>query len=678
MQFSSSRLVLAVVALCPVSAFAQETGLRAGGDDIIVTAERSNRSLRDTATSVAVITGAEAERLPGVLSTYDLIERIPNVVATRQANGAPAIRGIDGAGPAIGANAFFAGTRPRVNFLMDGRTLTFNEAIYLDAGVWDMQQIEVYRGPQSTLQGRNAVAGVIAIKTVDPTFEWTGKARGLIGEDSTWQASGAIGGPLLGQSVAFRVAADYRREHSFIDLVPYAELPHPERMKAMTLRGKLLIQPEGAPDFRSLFTVNYSDSFAPQTLALRRPFTDKVIGTNRTPRFRTRATVGISDTSWQITDGIGLSAFVTATDFRVNRYVNVTNGIAQIDGKEYTAEPRIRFGQAEDTLSGFIAGYLFHAKQHESIDLFGGGTFDDRTITKAAFGELSWRPTERFDLTLGARYEHEERDRTGGAGPIPIDFHRSFGAFLPKATLTFRPDPDLTLGVTVGRGYNAGGAGFAFNPPFPSFVYEKETVWNYEGFVRASLMDGRLELSGNIFFNDYRGLQLPFDVANNPAAQALVIRNADKATTYGAEASVRFKALPSLEFFGSAGLLETKINRYNDPTVAGNKLARAPAFSFNAGVTAMPLEGLDLSFDVRYSDSYYSDVFNNARGKVDPYMLANAQIGYRVGPARVFVAATNLFDTIDPELYFPAASFASDLATITRSRRVTAGVELSF
>ena len=643
-----------------------------------MTAERSNRSLRDTAASVAVLTGEEADRLPGVISTYDLIERIPNVVATRQSNGAPAIRGIDGAGPAIGANAFFAGARPRVNFQIDGRTLTFNEAIYLDSGVWDMQQIEVYRGPQSTLQGRNAIGGVVAIKTADPTFDWQGKARGLIGEDSTWQTSAAVGGPLLGQSVAFRLAGDYRREESFIDLVPYKELSHPERMKAMNLRGKLLIQPEGTPDFRTLLTVSFSDSYAPQTLSLKRPYQDKVIATNFTPRFRTRATVGIADTSWGVADGITLSFFGTATDFRVDRYINTGNGIARIDGKEYTAEPRIRFGEADDALSGFIAGYLFDAKQHETIDLFGGGSFDDRTVTKAAFGELTWRPNERADLTVGARYEHEDRDRTGGAGPIPIDFHKSFEAFLPRATLSFRTSPNLTIGATVGRGYNAGGAGFAFNYPYPSFVYDKETVWNYEGFARATLFDDRLRINGNIFYNDYDGLQLPFDVANNPAAQALVIRNADKATTYGAELELRFQALPDLELFGSGGLLKTKVDRYNDPGVQGNDLARSPAFSFNAGLTAQPFAGVDVSFDVRYSDSYYSDVFNNARGKVHPYMLANGQIGYRMGRARIFVAATNLFDTTDPILYFPAASFPTDLANITRSRRVTGGIEVSF
>src|SRR3546814_18776792 len=83
---------------------------------------------------------------------------------------------------------------------------------------------------------------------------------------------------------------------------------------------------------------------------------------------------------------------------------------------------------------------------------------------------------------------------------------------LPYTTLV----RSVTVGATVGRGYNAGGAGFAFNPPFPSFTYDKEMVWNYEGFARASLLGGRLRLNGNIFYNDYSGLQLPFDVAQNP------------------------------------------------------------------------------------------------------------------------------------------------------------------
>src|SRR3546814_12798549 len=92
----------------------------------------------------------------------------------------------------------------------------------------------------------------------------------------------------------------------------------------------------------------------------------------------------------------------------------------------------------------------------------------------------------------------------------------------------------VTFGATVGRGYNAGGAGSSFEFPFPSFVYEKETVTNYEGFVRASTLAGRLSTYANIFFKAYRGLQLPLDVNPDPVIGSFVISTQERATTYGA------------------------------------------------------------------------------------------------------------------------------------------------
>jgi len=666
---------ISAAAFAAAEANAQTSSLP-NSDEIIVQAERGNRTLRETATSVVVLT--EGDLGPGTQTTYDVLDSIPNIVATRGSNNAPAVRGVDGGGGANAVTAFFAGSRPRVNFLVDGRTLSFNEAMYIDGGIWDMQQIEVYRGPQSTLQGRNAIGGVIAIQTADPTFNWQGRGRALIGEDDLYQVSGAVGGPILQDALAFRVSADYRRENAFIHIPAYEQLPHPERYRSVSLRGKLLLEPAGAPDFRSLLTVSYTDAYAPQALGVRQPYQDLEYSNPFMPRFRTKATVGSLDTSWKLAGGITLSAFLSATDFRVNRYINPGSGIAQIDGTEYTAEPRIRFGDSNDELSGFIAGYLFHAKQDETIDLFGGGSYKDRTDTRAVFGEITYRPTARINLTIGSRYEEEERDRVGGAGPFPIDFHETFRAFLPSATISVSPNEQITYGASIKRGYNAGGAGFAFNPPFTSFEYDKETVWNYEGFVRARLFDNRLSLNGNIFFNDYSGLQLPFDLAQNPAAPATIVRNAERATTYGAELEARFRALPELELFTSAGVLKTKVNRYDDPSIEGNDLPRAPAFSFTAGFSATPLPGFDVSADVRYTDAYFSDVFNNARGRTDAYALVNAQLGYRIGGARLFLSATNLFDSREPILLLPGATPALDTAYLTRSRRVSGGVEFAF
>src|SRR3546814_6090868 len=136
-------------------------------------------------------------------------------------------------------------------------------------------------------------------------------------------------------------------------------------------------------------------------------------------------------------------------------------------------------------VSGFIASYAFRARQNEEIDLFGNGLFRDTTDTRAVFGEVTWKATPAVSVTLGTRYESEERDRSGGAGPFAIDFHDTFVAFLPRVTITMLGSDAVTFGATVGRGDNAGGAGIRLDFPFPSFVYDKEKVTDYDGLFRA-------------------------------------------------------------------------------------------------------------------------------------------------------------------------------------------------
>jgi outer membrane receptor protein involved in Fe transport len=682
-----SRALLAGISMLAIvtEAQADEAADAPASGEITVTAERTDRTLRETAASVSVVTGSEIDALAGTYSTDDVLSRMVNVVTTRPASNGPAVRGIDGTGPAIGGDAFFGGTRPRVIFQVDNRTLTFNEAIYIDGLLWDTQQVEVYRGPQSTLQGRNAIGGVIAVKTVDPSFDWSGKVRGVVGEDKVRQFSGSVGGPIVPDVLAFRVAADWRTEEAFVDFEPFVardagingefkEINNPERSESLTLRGKLLFTP--TPDVRALVTLTHLDAFAPQSMDVARPFQDHIAAYPLMPRFQTRSDAAVADLSFGIADGISLTMLGIYTDFRIKRFAALLDGNALIDGKEWSVEPRLRFGSPDDTVSGFIAGLVYRTDQNEEIDIF-DSSFKDSTDTNAVFGELLIKPTQSVGITLAARYESEKRFRLGGGGPFFTDFDRKFNAFLPRLTVTI-DGGDVTYGATIGRGYNSGGAGFTFFSPFEAYSYDKETVTNVEGFVRASLADGRLSLQGNVFYNDYKGLQLPFDLNPDPDIFATVINNADKATTYGAELEARFRALDSLTIWGSAGLLKAKINRYAEPEIEGNELARAPAFTFNAGLVAKPIEAIDVSFDMRYTDTYYSDVFNDARGKVRPYVLANAQIAWTTGPARLFVAATNLFNTTDVVLQAPGATFADDSATITRPRRVTAGVELSF
>lgn len=651
---------------------AEDASRTGNADEIIVTAEKTERTLRETASSVVVETQEDVSRRAGIFSVNDLLARIPNIVSIEPGNDAPAVRGVDGTGPAGGAVAFLAGTRPRLNYQVDGRTLGFNETLFSNATLWDVTQVEVYRGPQSTQQGRNSIAGVIAARTADPTFDWHGAARAIVGNRDEVQLAGAVGGPIIDGLLAFRLSGDWQHSQSFLSHTAYAQASDPGEYDVKTFRGKVLLTP--APHIRSLWSLSYQDGKQPQAAQVKQPYGAHDPYFALMPVFRSRTTTLISDSSIDLTETVTLQAHLSASDFRVNRYAPTGTGNLQIDGKEYVAQPFVRVRSADDRFSGFLAAYIFRTHQNEAIDLFGGGHWRDETDTTAAFGEVTIKPVDRLSLILGARYEVEKRYRNGSAGVFITNFEETYKEFLPKATLSYDISDAFTFGVTAGRGYNAGGAGITFSPPIVSYAYKAEYVWNYEAFVRAELGHG-LSLNGNIFYNDYKDIQLPFYLS----ALSTVISNADKATTKGAELQLDWRPSGKNRLFASIGLLDTKIDRYTGQTaLEGNDLARSPAFSAAAGFVLSPDGRFELGADIRYSDTYYSDVLHTARGKIDPYAVVNGQVAYDFGPARLFFSVRNLLNSGTPIMIYQGTTAAADYATILEPRKVLGGIELRF
>ncbi|HEX4243079.1 MAG TPA: TonB-dependent receptor [Steroidobacteraceae bacterium] len=642
-------------------------------DEIVVHAERLDRSLLNTATSVFVVDAAQLEQQP-IDGTRDLLEHLPNVTSVGTGNFAPAVRGVDGTGPAQGADAFLAGTRPRLNVQIDGRPASYNEIIFGDVGIWDVQQVEALLGPQSTLQGRNAIAGTIAVKTKDPTFTPEATARILGGNFDTREYDAAVSAPIIDNQVAFRLAAEHRSSESFVAMTPFDTARDPAEFESTTARGKLLIQPSALSNFSTLVTLNFSEVRGPQAETISRPFNSYVSSTPQMPVFQPRTGSGIVATNWQFSDSVTLSNTLSYTDLNIKRFAPTGTGNANIDGREIVEEPLLKFGHADGTLSGLAGLYYFHNHQDEFLDLFGGGTFKDSTRTSAAFGEFTYAPSSQFDVTAGARYEEEQRRRNGTLFIFSIDLDKLYKAFLPKLVLSWHPTKTITFGVDAQRGYNGGGAGFTYAPPFASYTYDPEYVWNYEGFVRASLADGKVMLTANAFYSRYHDMQLPF----NLSALSAVIRNADDAETHGLEFGARWRPVRALELFSDIGLLKAKITSYPGSGTEGNDLPRSPALTGDFGVNYTVLGGLELDVDARYSDDYFSDVPNTLRLKVGPYWVSNAQAGYRFQHWRVFGYVKNIFNSDRPTLLYPGTTPDLDSANILHPRAYGLGVQVDF
>src|SRR5690606_10410038 len=181
-------------------------------------------------------------------------------------------------------------------------------------------------------------------------------------------------------------------------------------------------------------------------------------------------------------------------------------------GTDFSWEPMVRFTGTETT--GFAGIYYSRTKQDEFIDSGGGGTFDDKATTIATYGEVTHNLRSDLHLTLGARYEEEQRRREGTLF-VTLDLDETYRAFLPKAVIAWDVNPGLTVGAGVSRGYNGGGAGVAWTSG-EVFEYDSEYAWTYDGFARATILGGKLRLNANVFYSDYKDMQLPFDTDPGP------------------------------------------------------------------------------------------------------------------------------------------------------------------
>ncbi|WP_040665276.1 TonB-dependent receptor plug domain-containing protein [Nitratireductor aquibiodomus] len=240
---SASSVALAMAVLGPASA--QEGG--GGGttlETITISGELIERSWLRTGTSVQGLDEKQLKERPALETVRDVLEDTVNMTTPTGAAKAPTVRGVDGTGPAENANAFFAGSRARLGLRIDGRPASYNEIVFGNPTLWDVDTIEVLRGPQSTLVGRNAIAGTVVVKTKDPVFAYSGAVETSIGKFDGRRVSGMINLPIIDNVLAARLSADIQSGTSAVSYDAFPGVDNPGDIRAHTLRGKLLAKPD--------------------------------------------------------------------------------------------------------------------------------------------------------------------------------------------------------------------------------------------------------------------------------------------------------------------------------------------------------------------------------------------------------------------------------------------------
>ena len=221
-------------------------------DVIFVTGEKVERSLQDTSTSVDVTTSQDIIDL-NIVDLSDVLRRVGNagfVTTGRGNNEQFTLRGVSSGGVTPGTNT------PVATLYIDGAVVPNQAAGATVSNAWDVQQFEVLRGAQSTVQGRNSLIGAIHVTTVDPTNDWDWSAQARYGEYNTYDLAGAFGGPIIEDQLLFRIAGQYAESDGFVERPDGSD---GDEEDTTVLRGKMIFTPEAIPALEARLTAIYTD-----------------------------------------------------------------------------------------------------------------------------------------------------------------------------------------------------------------------------------------------------------------------------------------------------------------------------------------------------------------------------------------------------------------------------------
>ncbi|AQS37891.1 outer membrane receptor for ferrienterochelin and colicins [Shewanella psychrophila] len=680
--FKKNLIVIAMLCSPAFSAYAVVDAESTKSIEVItVYGEKIERSLKDTTSSVSVI---DKDKLDSgqYLSVSSALSEIPNVVVLSGA--VPDIRGVTGNGSATGFNSFSGGAKARVSTLVDGVAEPFVADLTGDTGLWDIEQIEVFRGPQSTINGRNSIGGTVFIKTADPSFDWTGAARlGYRNQDSHIDSAVMLSGPILDDQLAFRVTGQNVTGETYNNGLVFETNPETFDQNELITnrwRGKLLWQPTGVDNFKVLYSFSYNDEkgdsgrnfFTGDDPWAYKPMFQRYIETQSNTHSVTF--------DYELGNGQALDLQIAYMGYDWGFVSYEASAAAQQDvmmhDKSYTVDGKYSFGLNDANFNGFVG--LAYYKRSQDFTSKGGFSYggDDSSTSSSIYGEVTYAMTETLKLTVGGRVMRDEQTRNFAmefrGNDLDEQLDTSKTVSLPKLVLQYAISDSTTLAASARRGYNAGGGALSFSTS-AYYYYDEESVDTYEISSRSSFLNGNVNLSANLFYNNFDGYQ-----ASNSER---MITNVDKAVTTGLEAELTAMLSDDWQLTSGLGLLKSEIKEadasYGD--IIGNELNSAPNLTANLGVKYWFNDELSFGLSGNYVGEYFADINNTEERVAGDYVVSRFNVDYQTGEWRVSAFVNNLFDeqalTVnDP----PSGRYPDGYAAVIDPRNVGVNVTYTF
>ncbi len=649
-------LALAASSLCS-SAWTRDADLSPVVElpKFFVTGSLWQSELLDTTASVSVL---DDKRFAGDGSQHfeDLISSIPNLTWTGGTS-RPRYLQIRG----IGENSQFEGETPdsSVRFVIDDLDFTGVGSI---GSLFDMQQVEVLRGPQAGSFGLNAAGGVIKLVSAAPTAYRSGLVETSIGQDNLLSCGVAFGGPLVGEDLTYRISVHQLSQDGWRDNKTLGRNDTNERDE-LTTRLKLRWQASDAWTWDgTLFYADANNGYDEWSL----DNTGFEVYSDEPGRDEQESFAGSLRGTWKQSDDATFTTItsLSSTDSYYS-YDSDWTTLNSIDPRSYDAymeiaRDREAFSQEvryDSVVGGAIdrwtlGAYVGLLDETSAIDyrdmwsspewpVLADSSYESENF--ALFGQVERSFSERSRLTLGLRTEYYSIEANSNGlyygSPLPSGLGKETGTVF-GGNLTFEQDMSESqmLFATLARGYKAGGANIAaFLEEGDPLTYGDETLWNYELGLRSRWFEGALTSTVTVFYLDRSDAQLR-DSAGAGGFFRYFTSNQGDAKHFGLEAETHWYVSDNWTLNAGIGLLDT------EHKLTGRELSNSPNYTYNAGLSYSGNDGVFGRLELTGRDEYYESNSLGNNEKRDAYSLVNATIGYKYEDWTFSLWAKNLFD----------------------------------
>ncbi len=671
MKFTKSTLSLAISAMvlanftANVSANtdANEANNTTVLEVITVTSDFRQQNLLQTPASMSVLTDIEITQR-NAQHLEELIAISPNV---NFASGSQRARYYQIRG--IGERSQFQEPiNPSVGMIIDG--IDFS-AIGSIANLFDVQQAEIFRGPQGTLFGANALAGMINITTNAPTDEFEGAVKLDAGNYNSYGLGLALSGP-ASDAINYRLAANQYKSDGFIDN-SHLDRKDTNNRDETTLRGKLAIEVnseltidlsafyfdfDNGYDAFSLDNTRETLSDQPgfdqqETSALAAKFTYEGFDKFTLVTLLSHADSDLAygyDEDWAYA-GISAPENIENPDFAYWEYSSTDYYFR--DKSTQTIELRTLSNSNSKLFNGstdWVAGIYFKQddedlqRQHTKPIKSFASSFDTQSI--AVYGQLDSQLNAQWSLSTGLRVEQRDADYVKSDGFTDSIDDTMIGG---KLVLSYQPSNNSFWYGSINRGYKAGGTNTDGSLSDNLRTFEPEYLLNYELGYKVSLLDNAAFIRTAVFYMDRKDAQIKSSFStvleDRSTEFTPYFDNASSASNLGFELEAGWQIDDIFEIYGSLGLLNTEfndfINAYGE-SLDDREQAHAPNYQFNLGFNIQPNEHWLANLSVDGKDEFY---FSNSHNeKSESVALLNASLSYLNDNYQVKIWARNLTD----------------------------------